>query len=180
MRAVLDRAALRAANVFDAPMAMVTLVDEHEAVWQGAAGIDRHAPDVPRRQPRQDLPCHWVVADRAALFIEDIDRDPRLADSHARQTLGLRSYAGAPLVTTDGEVIGVLCVIDRRPRSFGESERALLQTMAVALMSHLARLRASARRRRARGQVQGPRERGAMPLALPETDVGPLGRASAA
>lgn len=187
LRALLDRTALRAADVFDAPMAMVTLVDEHEAVWQGAAGVDLHAPDVPRRQPRQGLPCHWVVTDRAALFIEDIDRDPRLADSAARQALGLRSYAGAPLVTTDGQVIGVLCVVDTRPRAFGEAERTLLQTMATTLMSQLARLRAGEQRRRERARQHGQRHdsrgrRDREPASPPvlDVDAAPLGSASAA
>lgn len=150
LRSVLDRTALRAADVFDVPLALVTLIDEHEAVWQGAAGLDEHAPQAGRRHPRGQMPCNLVVAARTALFAEDMARDPRLADSALCQALGLRSYAGAPLVTADGQVVGALCVIDTRPRAYGKAERALLQTMAGALMAHIARHQAGERRRRER------------------------------
>ncbi|MDT7835024.1 AI-2E family transporter [Aquabacterium sp. OR-4] len=139
-RALLDRAALRAADVLAAPMAMVTLVDADDALWQGAAGLDLHAPDLPRRQPRQATLCHQVVLDGAALFVPDIERDPRFAAHASRQALGLRSYAGAPLLNAEGLAIGTLCVVDTVPRALSEAEQALLQTMARSLMLQLARL----------------------------------------
>lgn len=150
LRAALDRAALRAADVFNMPMAMVTLVDAHDAVWQGAAGLDRHAPQVARRHTRDGLLCNLVVTQDAPLLIEDADRDARMADDGARRSLGLRSYAGAPLRTPDGLVIGALCVVDTVPRTLGEAEGNLLQTMAASLMDQLQRLDALERRRRDR------------------------------
>ena len=143
LRAALDRAALRAADVFDAPMAMVTLVDAHEAVWQGAAGLDVHAPDALRRHPRDSVLCNLVVTAKAPLYISDADRDPRVAGHAVFGTLGLRCYAGAPLLSGDGHAIGALCVIDTVPRTFDTAEQALLQNMANALMVQIGSAAAS-------------------------------------
>lgn len=165
LRAAIDRAALRACDVFAVPMAMVTLVDAHDAVWQGSAGLDLHAPDAPRRHPRASLPCNRVVTEAATLFIEDAERDPRLADPGTRRSLGLRCYAGAPLRTADGQVIGALCVVDTVPRLLGEGELALLQTMADALMRQLDRLALSQRRRQARQARTAGQEAAADPNA---------------
>ena len=149
-RSVLDRAALRAADVFDAPMAMVTLINAEHAHWAGAAGLDRHVPDAARVHQRADLPCDRVVRLGEALFIEDAERDPLLSDHALRQAMGLRAYAGAPLTNARGQVLGTLCIVDTEPRVFGMAERTLLATMATALMTQLGKLEASERRRRRR------------------------------
>jgi predicted PurR-regulated permease PerM len=154
-RAVLDRAALRAADVFDAPMAMVTLVDADEAHWLGTAGLDLHAPHIPRVHRREALPCDRVVRSGEALFVEDAERDPLLSEHPLRRDLCLRSYAGAPLADAHGRVLGTLCIVDREPRVFGSAERRLLHTMATALMTQLDKLEASERRRRGRLARQG-------------------------
>lgn len=147
---VLDRAALRAADVFDAPIAMVTLVDAHEAHWAGAAGLDLHAPAAARVQPRVGLPCDRVVRSGEPLFVEDAERDPLLSGHALRQSMGLRAYAGAPLKNNQGRVLGTLCIVDTEPRVFGTAERTLLATMAAALVTQLDKLQASERRRRTR------------------------------
>jgi GAF domain-containing protein len=147
---VLDRAALRAADVFDAPMALVTRVDAEEVHWLGAAGLDRHAPALARVHPRTGLPCDRVVRSGEALFVEDVERDPLLSGHALRREMGLRAYAGAPLTDAQGRVLGTLCIVDTEPRVFGAAERALLVTMAAALMTQLDKLEASERRRRRR------------------------------
>ena len=50
---------------------------------------------------------------------------------------GIRFYAGAPLRTSAGLVLGSLCVIDMEPREFSDEERVSLQNMADDLMAEL-------------------------------------------
>ncbi len=57
----LDRLAQRAADVFNTALAMVTLRDEKTQVWQGAAGLDNHAPDALRETARSRSLCEQVV-----------------------------------------------------------------------------------------------------------------------
>jgi GAF domain-containing protein len=54
---------------------------------------------------------------------------------------GLRAYAGAPLISHTGHVLGGLCGLDVRPRPFAAAEVTFLETMAaevVELLEHYA------------------------------------------
>ncbi len=137
MRAPFDRAAQRVADIFDMPLAMVSLVDQSCQVWHGAAGLpDSEAEQ--RTSSRQTSLCTHVVAADAPLVVPDIARDPRFAASPNLQAAGVRFYAGVPLRTAAGFVIGALCVLDRRPRQLSSRELRLLQAMADDLMHTLA------------------------------------------
>ena len=69
------------------------------------------------------------------LVVEDIAKDERFANNPFLLEKGIRFYAGAPLRTSSNCVLGSLCVIDTKPRSFGEKDRKLLQIIADELMS---------------------------------------------
>jgi len=53
------------------------------------------------------------------------------------QRLNLGFYAGTALRTKQGYPIGVLCVIDYKPRPFSAEEAALLERLAAVVMSLL-------------------------------------------
>ena len=134
----LDRAAQRAADAFDTPLAMVSLINETCQVWQGVAGWDDSAPDASRISPREQSLCGQVVARDDTLVIEDIARDPRFAGNPALQAARIRFYAGAPLRTASGHVIGALALLDHEPRILSASERRLLEMMAADVMAFIA------------------------------------------
>jgi GAF domain-containing protein len=46
----------------------------------------------------------------------------------------IRFYAGAPLLTPDGQAFGTLCVIDYVPREFGRDQRETLKDLAALVM----------------------------------------------
>jgi len=73
------------------------------------------------------------------LVSEDVTEDPRFADDPLVLEKGIRFYAGAPLRTRSGLVVGSLSVIDTQPRQFSETDRQRLQTMADELMVDLER-----------------------------------------
>ena len=134
----LDRIANRIAEAFEAPIALVTLVDESCQLWKGAVGL----PDdlkVSRRAPRETSICGHVVADNDTLVIEDTARDPRFANNPFLQEHNVRFYAGAPLRTAQGHVIGSLCVIDTRPRKLTGRDLKFLELIADELMTDIER-----------------------------------------
>jgi predicted PurR-regulated permease PerM/GAF domain-containing protein len=143
MREAFDRAAQRVADVFDARMAMVSLVDRSCQVWQGVAGLPTGSDGAQRESPRETSLCGHVVAAHETMVVADIHRDPRFAANPVLQAAGIRFYAGVPL-RIDGQVIGALAIMDTEPRELSERETELLETMAAEVMETLRRGRSDA------------------------------------
>ncbi len=139
VRAQFDAVAKRAADIFDMPLALVTLIDDDVQLVRGASGELAGGDGAPARGEAFNMPrplslCGHVVAGERTLVVEDIARDPRFAHNPALKERGLRFYAGAPLRDAEGHVYGSLCVLDTQPRSLGESEVRLLESMAGDVM----------------------------------------------
>lgn len=140
-----DAAAKRAADIFDVPMAMVSLVGEERQSVRGAFGELPVTPGEPAIATRPDdlnIPrslsiCGHVVANAQTLVVPDIARDLRFADNPALQARSLRFYAGAPLRDGEEQVLGTLCLFDVVPRALNQRELRLLEAMADDLMDSL-------------------------------------------
>ncbi len=144
-------AAKRAADIFDVPQAMVSLVDgkhqidlcshgalETDGEGAGSSEDDGDHDDAPQhsdRMPRRLSLCAHVVALRKAMVVPDVGRDARFAGNPALRGRGVRFYAGAPLRDAAGHVLGSLCLLDASPRAFDPRELRLLQAMADDLMA---------------------------------------------
>lgn len=122
-----DRLTRLAAHLFDAPIALVTLVDKSRQKFRARFGTDL------TETPSDISFCAYTVTAEPAGFmvVLDAEADPRFRDSPV--VVGephVRFYAGAP-VTVFGEAIGTLCVLDTRPRrEVGEHEREGLLDLA--------------------------------------------------
>jgi hypothetical protein len=133
----LDRVARKVADAFDTPIALVSLIDDSCQLWKGAAGLPEDL-EKSRQGSRETSICAHVVAADAPLVVEDTARDPRFADNPFLRERGMRFYAGVPLRTASGHVIGSLCVIDMKPRTLSPREVKLMQVIADELMAELA------------------------------------------
>jgi GAF domain-containing protein len=130
-----DEIAGKVAQRFDAPIALVSFVDDVHRSQSDAAGQTRETEAI--QQPHDESLDAHVIAANEMLVSEDVTKDPRFADDPLVLEKGIRFYAGAPLRTSAGLVIGALCVIDTQPREFPESECRRLQAMADELMSEI-------------------------------------------
>lgn len=128
-----DRYTRRLAKVFDAPICLVSLVDETRQFWKSAEGIAaRQAED--REGPRETSICGHVVAGNEVLVIEDVLKDKRFANNPWLKERGLRFYAGAPLRAENGSAVGSVCVIDTKPRTVSDRDIEFLQFIADEVM----------------------------------------------
>ena len=143
---IFDVAAKRAADIFDVPMALVSLIDEHAQDVRGAFGGLHARSDPPSTTaekaddlnvPRELSICGHVVANAQTLVVPDIARDLRFARNPALRDKGLRFYAGSPLRDADGMLLGTLCLLDSEPRTLSKREVRLLEAMAQDLMDQL-------------------------------------------
>lgn len=130
----LDALAAKVAAAFDVPIALVSLVEADEQCWAGAAGLP---PDAERKTARDVSICAHVVAGDGIVVVEDVSRDPRFASNRLLLEKGVRFYAGAPLRTASGLVLGSLCVVDSKLRKFSKKEQKLLQVIADELMAKI-------------------------------------------
>ncbi len=125
------------------------------------------------RGPRERLVCRHVVGSEAPLVVEDFSSSGGLEDEPVYVDHGVRFYAGAPLVASDGHVVGSLCLLDARPREFGERDLALLRAFARAAVGRLETLGALERERAAReGEARRGRELGRILGSAAEGIVG--------
>ncbi len=128
-----DDVARLAAEIFDAPIALVSLVDECRQWFKSRIGIDA------TETPRDIAFCaHAVVTPEEVLVVPNALDDPRFAENPlVTEDPSIRFYAGAPLVTPEGFGIGTLCVIDREPRQLDERQIHVLRTLARQIVTTL-------------------------------------------
>jgi diguanylate cyclase (GGDEF)-like protein len=131
-----------ASQICGTPIALMGLVDA-ERVWLKA----RLGADEPEC-PREISFCSHTILQEEPLVVPDLAADARFDDNPLVTEVGLRFYAGAPLVTPDGHAVGTLCAIDTVPRTLSESQREALSALArqVVAQLELRRLLAVSRR----------------------------------
>jgi diguanylate cyclase (GGDEF)-like protein len=131
-----------ASQICGTPVALMGLVDA-ERVWLKA----RVGADEPEC-PREISFCSHTILQEEMLVVPDLAADSRFDDNPLVTEVGLRFYAGAPLVTPEGYAVGTLCALDSVPRELTEKQREALSSLArqVVAQLELRRLLAISRR----------------------------------
>jgi GAF domain-containing protein len=127
--AAFDRLTRMAATLLGRPMSMLTIVDADRAWFQSSHGLPP-ALSGARQAPLSYSLCQYVVTSAAQLVIIDATEDPGFRDHPAVCELGVRAYAGSPLRSPDGHVVGALCAADLVPHGWDDGELALLGDLA--------------------------------------------------
>lgn len=103
-----------AAAMCGTPIALVSLVDANRQWFKAKLGLDL------AETPIEQAVCANALDRDDLLEIADLTQDARTKDNAlVTPDDGIRFYAGAPLRTDDGLVLGTLCVIDNQPRPDG-------------------------------------------------------------
>ncbi len=149
----MDRLARLASALMDAPRAFVTLVT-HER--QHLPGMVRHdGPGTDERdQPLSASLCQFAVATEEPLVIPDSSKDPLVQHMAPVRNGEIGAYAGFPLRTHGGHVLGTLCVADGRSRPWESSRLTLLEDLTALAAQQLEQRLALARERRLRDLAQ--------------------------
>lgn len=151
---VFDRFARLAAVMLDAPVFYVSLVGHDRQTMPGAVWLDRDGEDG-RETALQHSVCAFSIATGDQTVIEDMSADPLVRSNPQMQALDFCSYAGYPLTTEDGHVLGNLCVLDRVPRRWTEDELGLLRDLASLVLQELQHRITRARLSALRDEVAG-------------------------
>jgi PAS domain S-box-containing protein len=115
-----------AAEYCGVPIALVSLIDADRQWFKSRFGLD--AQETPRAYAFCD---HAIRVPEQTMVVRDASLDTRFASNPlVTGDPGIRFYAGAPLLTSNGQAIGTLCVIDRVARTLDASQMAMLELLA--------------------------------------------------
>jgi sigma-B regulation protein RsbU (phosphoserine phosphatase) len=132
-----DRLARLAASVLETPFAFVTIVDDRRSFWKSCIGVS--STDLADRENLvEESFCQYVVGSRRPLIVTDAANDPRTRNNPSVESMGVRAWAGFPLQTERGEVLGTFCVVDTEPRQWSEHDLSVLETLAHAAAGEIA------------------------------------------
>jgi GAF domain-containing protein len=126
---IFDRFARRVSEVLHVPVALVSLVDVGGQVFPGAVGLPQPWA-AERWTPLSHSFCRHVVTSGDPLVVANANDDPLVSENLAIMELGVIAYAGVPLRSSTGPVVGSMCAIDHRPREWTELELSDLTTIA--------------------------------------------------
>ena len=121
-----------ASTVCGVPMSLVSLVDIDREWFKAKIGTD--LTEIPRDMSF----CSHAILGKDVLVVPDARDDPRFADNPTvGPHRGVRFYAGAPLITSDGFALGTLCVMDSQPRRLDVEQVQALRALARQVTSQL-------------------------------------------
>ncbi len=132
-----DRLTRLASLLLRAPAAMVSLVDGERQFFKSQLGLPE--PWAARREaPLSHSFCRRVVENGTPVIIDDATTYEIARDNPDIDELRIAAYAGIPLKTAEGHVLGSFCVIDRQPRVWKPGEIGVLSELAASVMTEIA------------------------------------------
>ncbi|MEY4387042.1 MAG: hypothetical protein RLY20_2325 [Verrucomicrobiota bacterium] len=138
-----------AGAICDAPIALISLVDESRQWFKARIGLSE--PETSR-----DISfCAHAIMQPDLFIVPDATQDDRfknnpLVTTHPK----IKFYAGAPLITPDGHALGTLCILDKVPRQLTPVQTKALRVLARLVVSQLELRRQSKELAKSRDDTQ--------------------------
>ncbi|QNF33766.1 PAS domain-containing protein [Adhaeribacter swui] len=129
----LDELVEIASVICDTPISLVSFIDYERQWFKAKKGVDEEGT------ARQHSFCqHALQNPKEVLVVNDPLNDERFkTNPYVLGSPNIRFYAGAPLETPKGNVLGTLCVVDDKPRHITESQKRALQLLAKKAIGYL-------------------------------------------
>ena len=122
-----DRLTRIAQRITGAPLAFMTVVDEARSFWLSSQGLPEGSP---RQNTVEESFCQYVLGGEA-LTLDDVTADERTAANPSIEGMGVRAWAGFPVRTPDGQVLGSFCVVDTTVHPWRAEDIQLLEELAA-------------------------------------------------
>lgn len=154
-----------AAHICEAPIALISLVDENRQWFKARVGISVS-------ETSRDVSfCAHAILGHGLMVVPDATKDKRFKNNPlVTGPQKIRFYAGAPLITPDGHALGTLCVLDHEARTLRPEQKQSLRVLAHHVVSQL-ELR---RHARALAEVRENDQQQSTALALARAEIARL------
>ena len=127
----LDDIAQTAAAICGTPFGAISLIDLDRQWFKAQFGFSL------KETVRSHSICGHGILHDAFFEVPDTEADPRFQDNGVLKSLGVRFYGGTQLIGANGNVLGMLCVLDPEPRQLSEYQRTQLTTLSIKAMELL-------------------------------------------
>tara|TARA_R110002050_G_scaffold78353_6_gene167259 strand:- start:547 stop:1530 length:984 start_codon:yes stop_codon:yes gene_type:complete len=127
-----DRVTRLAKRLFSVSISVISLIDADRQWFKSSQGLDVC-------ETQRDISfCGHAINQHGIFIVPDTLKDQRFADNPL--VLGppnVRFYAGYPLTMPNGVIVGTLCIIDDKPRSFSKDDEATLEDLGNIVIDEL-------------------------------------------
>ena len=114
------------------PISLISLIDDERQWFKARTGVDV------LQTPREYSFCQYAMRANDVYEVPDMAADARFANNPlVTGDPYIRFYAGAPLLTPEGQPLGTLCALDTVPRQLSPDQREALRVLARQVMTHL-------------------------------------------
>ena len=129
-----DRLTAFAAQEFDVPTALLSLIDDDRQWFKSRVGVDSC------ETPRSISFCGHAILQDDIMVVPDVNQDERFFDNPlVTGEPHIQFYAGAPLKLPGGQNVGTLCLIDNKPRTLDDIDLAILSSLRDLAVEELVR-----------------------------------------
>jgi GAF domain-containing protein len=135
-----DQIVAEAAAMANTPMSLISFVTESRQWFKASVGVEA------KETNRSAAFCAWAIYNADVLCVEDAVTDERFRDNAlVTGDPNIRAYAGVPIESPDGFLLGTLCVIDDKPKAFDQTVVDQLKTLAARVSQLLVGWKSSER-----------------------------------
>lgn len=128
-----DAIAQLATHIFNVPISLLSFVDAESIFFKANIGMG----NIKEAKRAESLCSLAILSKRVTVFEDTLAEKSLSTNPNVIGQLGLRFFAGAPLITQDGFIIGAICIMDKKPRKFDPDQQQILEGLARAAMNQI-------------------------------------------
>lgn len=121
--------------ITDGDLSLINILDGENQFTIGGSGMPI---DPLMKLPQNMSVCQFALGSSEPFIVSDFSQDERFSGSHlTKPPINAAAYAGFPLNTSEGVVLGTLCVFHRCPTKLNVEQIRMMGQLAKAVTDHI-------------------------------------------